>query len=631
VALASIVGGGWVLPGAEEWEAEKAAVDARLERADARAKAVARLERAARREALAARGEWLAEAVEREGEFLWQCFPFLFKPPRWFSRLVESGRHQEYEALQLQLAKESLAMQRFDVVAPDRAEWEWAQALAEFFWEVESIRFWPKQFYGDREKTIRAYARHKRIPLYLLSSSEYKRYSALPRDEMGLAELFPTWWLEKNMATVPTNIGDTAEWDLMPHIKRLDMPPEVDAELQACASFDDVLATVLRAKERGAFARDDWYCPRAWFRAKAFLWGIPVAERDALLEDPLGEAERAALGGAKDRAFGSAAHSALLAQDAFEEWLPRALRASAGLARARELVADVRREAEARGLAPEDAPRGGAAGRAPAGDAGAWEGVWEAADFRERYLATCLRGHFEPEEAGAVAARLVDAPEAAFGELLAFCEGEAAAVARDVDVGAGALAALLQQKPPPGPSASAPAAARSPSSDEGASSSSSSYSEGLSSGSGSGEPEGGGDAAPERWWDGRLLGECTEKLVGLAGERAALRRVTGQMPVECPRALEGALEGGAYRDLLRRAEAAGDPGSVRAWEGSFRAARDALVLLPDVGAEALPPQTAARWDAALGDLEVHLEALALPWRDELVERLDAEAGVGSEA
>lgn len=627
MALASVVGGGWVLPGAEKWEAEKAAIDARLERADARAKAVARLERAARREALAARGEWLAEAVEREGEFLWQCFPFLFKPPRWFSRLVESGRHQEYNALQLQLTKEELAMERFQVVAPDRAEWEWAQALAEFFWEVESVRFWPKKFYGDREKAIRAYARHKRIPLYLLSSSEYKKYSALPRDEMGLADLFPTWWLEKNMATVPTNIGDTVEWDLMPHIKRLDMPPQVDAELQSCSSFDDVLVTVLRAKERGAFTRDDWYCPRAWFRAKAFLWGIPVAERDALLEDPLGEAERATLGGAKDRAFGSARHSALIAQDAFEEWLPRALRASAGLARARELVADVRREAEVRGLALGDAPQESDPARGGANGADVWEGVWEAAGFRERYLSTCLRGHFEPEEAGAVAARLVDAPGAAFSELLAFCEDEGAAVARDVDAGTGALAALLRQKPPPGPSASAPAAAPSSSGEEGTSSSSSG---GHSSGSGAGETEVGGQPAPERWWDGRLLGECTEKLVGLAGERAAQRRVTGQMPSECPRALEGALEGGEYRDLLRRAEATGDPGSIQAWEGSFRAVRDALALLPEFGDEALPPQTEAHWDAALGDLEGHLEALSLPWRDELIERLEAEACLGSE-
>lgn len=140
----------------------------------------------------------------------------------------------------------------------------------------------------------------------------------------------------------------------------------------------------------------------------------------------------------------------------------------------------------------------------------------------------------------------------------------------------------------------------------------------------------GGQPAPERWWDGRLLGECTEKLVGLAGERAAQRRVTGQMPSECPRALEGALEGGEYRDLLRRAEATGDPGSIQAWEGSFRAVRDALALLPEFGDEALPPQTEAHWDAALGDLEGHLEALSLPWRDELIERLEAEACLGSD-
>ena len=619
VALSSVVGGGWTLPGrrsAERWEAEKAAIDARLEHADNRMKSVRRLELAARRAALAARGEWLAEAVEREGEFLWQCFPFLFKPPRWFARLVESGRHQEYNALQLQLTKENLAAERFAVVAPNRAEWEWAQALAEFFWEVESVRFWPKQFYGDRDRTIREYARHKRLPLYLLTSSEYKKYSALPRDEMGLAELFPTWWLEKNMATVPTSIGDTAEWDLMPHIKRLDMPPEVDVELQGCTSFDDVLHTMLRAKARGAFARDDWYCPRAWFRAKAFLWGISVAERDAMLVDPLGEAEQAGIIDSKDRAFGSARHSVLLAQDAFEEWLPRALRATAGIRCARELAADVRREAEERGVSP-DVLR--TAQFAPGSEE---EVVWAATDFRERYLETCLRGLYEPEEAAAVAARLVDSPGAAYSELLAFCEEEGAAVARDVGAGARALAALLRQQPPP-----APAPVRAPTSPSSSDPSSASSSGGSSS-------EDGDSSAPpsaaSRWWDGRLLSEGTERLDGLAGERAGQRRVAGQMLRECPSALQGGLAGGdeEYAALLLRAEAADDPQTLRAWEGSFNAVAEALQLLPGMGDEG-PGSVAAeaRWDTVLGTLEGHLERLSLPWRDELIERLETEAAL----
>ena len=102
------------------------------------------------------------------------------------------------------------------------------------------------------------------------------------------------------------------------------------------------------------------------------------------------------------------------------------------------------------------------------------------------------------------------------------------------------------------------------------------------------------------------------------------------MPMECPPALQGALPGGdeEYAALLRRAEVAEDAEALRAWEGSFSAAAEALQLLPGMGEEGPGSEAAeVRWDSVLGTLEGHLERLSLPWRDELVERLETEAAL----